>query len=439
MRVPTRPSRAIFGLLAILGIALAILGLYSGLPSTENETVYQRAANAPEATNTSVAMYMPLLARAVTPRPTLTPTATPIPPPTLTPTATSPADAQPLLWSQNVNGHWQIYKRTSGGQPVLVSQNPNVDDIDPSLSWDGTAIAFASNRDYATCPTRYEIYRMDTNGGSVERMTNTTGACLGATGDVALTTNMNPAWSPKIGEEQWIAFTSNAGTYGTFDIYRIPVNGPFPIDVSGNNQYTYRLTWPQAPDQPTSTPVGPTATPTPTSTPFVAPTATGAPTSSPYDNYFRLSSSRMPTYSPDGSQIAFTSNRRGDNPARGGRDQIWVMTANGYNLTQVTYALGQNSWPKWSPSGNRIAYASNRTGNWEVFSINPDGTGDMQISLSRSGAVNAQPTWSGSGTRLAFINSSGGDVFVYTINPDGTNLSASPLVSGPLYAPAWSP
>ena len=109
---------------------------------------------------------------------------------------------------------------------------------------------------------------MDINGGSATRLTNTDATCPPASNNVASITNMNPAWSPADTQgKSWIAFTSDAGAYDGFDIYRIPSDVTTPIDIRGDNQYRYRLTWPQAPDQPTSTPVGPTATPTPTSTP----------------------------------------------------------------------------------------------------------------------------------------------------------------------------
>ncbi len=433
MRAPTRPPRVFFGLLALLVVAATILALFTALPTPSGEIAYQRVASTPEATNTGVTQYLPLIAQAVTPRPSPTPTVT------NTPTATPPSDF-PLVWTQQVNGHWQIFKSVSGGQPALVSQNPNVDDIEPALSWDGTAIAFASNRDYPSCPTHYEIYRMSVSGASPVRLTNTNATCPPSGNNTASVTNMNPTWAPKpdARNKLWIAFASDAGTFDGFDIYRVPADTTTPIDITGNNQYDYRLTWPQSPDQPTATPIGPTPTFTPTSTPYVAPTATTGPTSSPYDNFFRASSSRMPSYSPDGSMIAFASNRRGDNAARGGRDQIWVMTADGYNLRQVTFSAGQSSWPRWSPKGNRIAYASNRTGNWEVYSVNPSGTGDMQITLSPIASVDAQPTWAGSGTQLAFINSIGGDVVIYSINADGSGISP-PITYGPLYAPAWAP
>ncbi|MFN8471825.1 MAG: hypothetical protein U0822_06495 [Anaerolineae bacterium] len=447
MRVPVRPTRVILGLLGALGIVAAILGVYVTSPAAQTETMYQRAALAPEATNTARPLYMPLLMQAVTlrPTPTSTPTstatATRVLSPTPTPTATIQSTDYPLLWAQSVNGHWQIYKRVGNGQPTLVSQTATVDDVDPALSWDGQAIAFATNRDYPSCPTHYEIYRMDINGGSVTRLTNTDATCPPTGNNVASVTNMNPTWSPPPTDAsgtQWIAFASDAGAFDGFDIYRVPANATTPIDIRGDNQYTYRLTWPQSPDQPTSTPIGPTATSTPTSTPYISPTPTGAPTSSPYDNFYRSSSSRMPSYSPDGTMIVFASNRRGDNAARGGRDQIWVMTADGYNLRQLTFALGTNTWPRWSPQGNRIAYASNRTGNWEIYSITPNGTGDMQITVSQGGTVSSQPTWSGSGAQIAYASSSGGNVLVYAINQDGSGTPTA-IASGPLYAPAWSP
>ncbi len=51
------------------------------------------------------------------------------------------------------------------------------------------------------------------------------------------------------------------------------------------------------------------------------------------------------------------------------------MNADGSGIVQLTHGLGQNFHPSWSPDGARIAFVSDRDGNWEIYVVNVDGTG----------------------------------------------------------------
>jgi RHS repeat-associated protein len=67
----------------------------------------------------------------------------------------------------------------------------------------------------------------------------------------------------------------------------------------------------------------------------------------------------MPSWSST-NQIAFNSNSTG-------RYEIWTINADGSNLAQITTDGG--NWPSWSPDGSRIAFASQRSGNWQLYTI----------------------------------------------------------------------
>ncbi|UCC83486.1 MAG: PD40 domain-containing protein [Gemmatimonadota bacterium] len=133
-----------------------------------------------------------------------------------------------------------------------------------------------------------------------------------------------------------------------------------------------------------------------------------------------------PTWSPDGTKIAFTSDRDG-----GG---IYVMNANGSNPVRVTD--GRDSHPTWSPDGTRIAFSSFRTGPSEVYVMNADGSDVVQLT---SGGSNAYPTWSPDGTKIAFYTSRDGNPEIYVMDADGSNPVR--LTDDPEWDifPSWSP
>ena len=76
-----------------------------------------------------------------------------------------------------------------------------------------------------------------------------------------------------------------------------------------------------------------------------------------------------PAWSPDGQQIAFSSDRDGD-------DEIYVMNADGTNPVQLTHNLWEIDFaPSWSPGGTKIAFSSyNHTLNADVYVMNADGS-----------------------------------------------------------------
>jgi TolB protein len=130
-------------------------------------------------------------------------------------------------------------------------------------------------------------------------------------------------------------------------------------------------------------------------------------------------------------RIAFTS----DHPD--GNSEIWVMDADGTGQRRLTVGPGwaNNEWPDWSPDGSKIAFHSDRDGNREIYVMNADGTG--QTNLTNNAAEDETPAWSPDGSKIAFHSSwrdpwGGG---IYVMNADGT----APTHVGGQYGAAWSP
>ena len=154
-----------------------------------------------------------------------------------------------------------------------------------------------------------------------------------------------------------------------------------------------------------------------------------------------------PDWSPNGLQIAFSSDRNSDweFDIWGGNWEVYVMTPDGANLINLTKHPAKDGSPDWSPDGNQIAFSSNRDGNREVYVMNADGTNP--INLTNHPARDGGPAWSPDGTRIAFSTNRDGNWEkkpndnweVYVMNADGTNPIN--LTNHPAWdsGPAWEP
>jgi Tol biopolymer transport system component len=91
----------------------------------------------------------------------------------------------------------------------------------------------------------------------------------------------------------------------------------------------------------------------------------------------------FPVFSPDGQRVAFCSTRSGN-------WDIYVMDVDGKNTIQVTSSPMQEIHPSFSPDGNRLVYCamSNRSGNWELWTVN------LETSEKRMIGFGLFPTWS---------------------------------------------
>ena len=94
-----------------------------------------------------------------------------------------------------------------------------------------------------------------------------------------------------------------------------------------------------------------------------------------------------PQYSPDGNKIAYFTHE----PEKQIRN-IFVMDKNGNNRIQLTHSDFVDEDPFWSPDGKYIVFQSNRTGNYQIFTMKKDGT--KQTCLSNNKNSEYWPSWS---------------------------------------------
>ncbi len=162
----------------------------------------------------------------------------------------------------------------------------------------------------------------------------------------------------------------------------------------------------------------PTAVPTPTPAPTPTPTATATATPTP-----------TPSPNAGGGKIAFISDRDGN-------WEIYVMNADGTGQTRLTFNSADDVEPAWSPDGSKIAFHSFRDGNGEIYLMNVDGTGLTRLTFISD--YDGGPTWSPDGTKIVFHTNRDGNQETYVMNADGTgqaNISNNPATDS---WPAWS-
>jgi hypothetical protein len=140
---------------------------------------------------------------------------------------------------------------------------------------------------------------------------------------------------------------------------------------------------------------------------------------------------RDPAWSADGASIVFASNRDGD-------FEIYTVRVNGGELTQLTDNDAEDTHPSWSAADNAIAFSSDRGGTSHIWTMDPSGENVRQ--LTAEGGADDAPAWSPDGSRIAFTSDrDGGTPFVYLMNADGSGVERLLTAGEVEHDPAWSP
>jgi Tol biopolymer transport system component len=140
-------------------------------------------------------------------------------------------------------------------------------------------------------------------------------------------------------------------------------------------------------------------------------------------------SDRKPQFSPDGSKIAFLSDRSGNL-------EIWVCKSDGSNAVQLTSFGGQLvDKARWSPDGERLAFDSNASGEWDIYVVGANG-GKVQR-MTTNPANDGNPSWSRDGRWIYFDSFRTGEQQIWKLPADGGEPTQVTWDGG--FAPLESP
>ncbi len=135
--------------------------------------------------------------------------------------------------------------------------------------------------------------------------------------------------------------------------------------------------------------------------------------------------------SAGGGQIAFASNQSGE-------WQIYTVNPDGSDLRQLTTDAGSKFTPMWSPDGRQIAYRFWDGTRWAIYGMNADGSNPHPIGQSTTSDFSA--AWSPDGTQLVVGSGTSWDACdIYLMNADGSNRRLVANTGQTASSPVWWP
>lgn len=285
----------------------------------------------------------------------------------------------------------------------------------PAWSNDGTRIAFVRDGT-AVVNGVYGIYTMDTAGNNLLPVVTDI-----RTGGVGRTWSSEPTWQPMPVTPNTVILsgriTNNGASLGGVTVL---LTGSATLNTTSNARGEFRFE--------SLSPSG-TYTVTPTSTDHIF-TPTRRIVSNPGTN-------RIVDFT--GGQTCSTPGCRVNGRlifVRG--TDIFISTADGTNVTNITNGGGINEDPAFSPDGSKVAFRSDRSGDYEIYQMNADGSGVQR--LTTAAGTDEYPAYSANGTKIAFVSNRDGNQEIYTMNAaDGSSPQRLTNNSVPDVEPTFSP
>ncbi|MFT3894965.1 MAG: DPP IV N-terminal domain-containing protein [Anaerolineales bacterium] len=139
-----------------------------------------------------------------------------------------------------------------------------------------------------------------------------------------------------------------------------------------------------------------------------------------------------PDWSPIGSQIALTSDIQED-----GNADIYLLDVETKELHRLTNDPAQEGQASWSPDGSRIVYVLTESDHRNIFSMDIE-TGE-RVQLTEGDGDNFAPDWSPDGQKILFVSKRDGDAEIYVMDANGANQKRVTQTPGADVNPEWSP
>ncbi len=143
-----------------------------------------------------------------------------------------------------------------------------------------------------------------------------------------------------------------------------------------------------------------------------------------------------PTWSPDGTKIAFESFDNDDT-------RIYVVDALDGDVVKIAGAFNATNYaPAWSPDSKKIVFTSDRDGNDNIYVVDFAGVDEKR--LTKNAADDSSPAWSPDGKKIAFTSVRGGgdqEIFVMKAKPEGRKNRPKNLTNNDVsdFDPDWRP
>lgn len=272
------------------------------------------------------------------------------------------------------DGNPEIYTMLAdGSQQIRLTNDPAFDDS-PAISPDGSKIVFLSSRNdpKPSFPDlAYDIYVMNIDGTNLKRLTATESA------------EDHPSWSP---DSKRILFDADYDEDGYYEIYAMLADG------SGLQRLTYGESNDQFADwSPDGKRIAFSSYRNGNWDLYLVDLTIDSEVSIiPSDNQTQLTDTDFwelfPAWSPDGKLIAYN----GLQPGSGNTD-VFLMDKGGNNIRKLTDSPRFDENPAWSLDGTKIYFQTERDRNFEIYSMNVDGS--QQESVSKSPNDELWPSW----------------------------------------------
>ena len=135
------------------------------------------------------------------------------------------------------------------------------------------------------------------------------------------------------------------------------------------------------------------------------------------------------TWSPDGSEIYFTSDRSGG-------PQIYKVSSTGGRPERVTFEGSYNARPRLSPDGEKLALVHLDRGNYRIGVLDLKTKGLLIVS---AGSQDESPSFAPNSDSLIYATRQGRDGVLETVSADGLIRQRLASASGDVREPVWSP